>query len=127
MISFAILSSAFVFCYAILSMLIVLAPRIGLVDHPGGRKPHRKQTPLVGGLAIAITLLFALVILRPAVALHMIIAVSILLVVGVADDLVEALTRDRKGQHNIRIKDQWRICFVWRGDSAYKVEIVDYH
>jgi len=40
---------------------------------------------------------------------------------------LEALTRDRKGQHSIRIKDQWRICFVWRGDSAYKVEIVDYH
>ena len=89
MISFAILGSAFVFCYAILSMLIVLAPRIGLVDHPGGRKQHRKQTPLVGGLAIATTLLFALVILRPTGAVPMIIAASILLVVGIADDLVE--------------------------------------
>ena len=40
---------------------------------------------------------------------------------------VEALTRDRKGQHSIRINDQWRICFVWRNDGAYQVEIVDYH
>ena len=40
---------------------------------------------------------------------------------------LEALTRDRKGQHSIRINDQWRICFVWRNDGAYQVEIVDYH
>jgi len=40
---------------------------------------------------------------------------------------LEALTRDRKGQHSIRINDQWRICFVWRIDGAENVEIVDYH
>lgn len=40
---------------------------------------------------------------------------------------LEALTRDRKGQHSIRINDQWRICFVWRADGAHDVEIVDYH
>jgi proteic killer suppression protein len=40
---------------------------------------------------------------------------------------LEALTRDRKGQHSIRINDPWRICFVWRVDGAYQVEIVDYH
>ena len=40
---------------------------------------------------------------------------------------LEALTRDRKGQHSIRINGQWRICFVWRVDGAYQVEIVDYH
>jgi len=40
---------------------------------------------------------------------------------------LEALAGDRKGQHSIRINDQWRICFVWRGDAAYEVEIVDYH
>ncbi|MBU0608932.1 MAG: type II toxin-antitoxin system RelE/ParE family toxin [Armatimonadetes bacterium] len=28
---------------------------------------------------------------------------------------------------SIRINDQWRICFVWRGGDAYEVEIVDYH
>jgi len=40
---------------------------------------------------------------------------------------LEALAGDRKGQHSIRINDQWRICFVWRDDAAYDVEIVDYH
>lgn len=40
---------------------------------------------------------------------------------------LEALRGDRRGQHSIRINDQWRICFVWRADGAYDVEIVDYH
>jgi proteic killer suppression protein len=39
----------------------------------------------------------------------------------------EALGGDRKGQHSIRINDQWRICFVWRKGAAENVEIVDYH
>jgi len=40
---------------------------------------------------------------------------------------LEALKGDRKGQHSIRINDQWRICFVWSGLGPVKVEIVDYH
>jgi proteic killer suppression protein len=40
---------------------------------------------------------------------------------------LEALTKDRKGQHSIRINDQWRICFRWRDGDAFEVEIVDYH
>lgn len=40
---------------------------------------------------------------------------------------LEALKRDRIGQHSIRINDQWRICFVWKDDGAHDVEIVDYH
>ena len=40
---------------------------------------------------------------------------------------LEALKGDRKGQHSIRINDQWRLCFIWREDGAYDVEIVDYH
>lgn len=40
---------------------------------------------------------------------------------------LEALKGDRSGKHSIRINDQWRICFVWRGNDAYEVEIVDYH
>jgi proteic killer suppression protein len=39
---------------------------------------------------------------------------------------LEALKGDRKGQHSIRINDQYRICFVW-SDGAEHVEIVDYH
>jgi toxin HigB-1 len=34
---------------------------------------------------------------------------------------------DRKGQHSIRINDQYRICFVFRDGDAYEVEITDYH
>ena len=40
---------------------------------------------------------------------------------------LELLTGDRKGQHSIRINDQFRLCFRWREGDAYEVEIVDYH
>jgi toxin HigB-1 len=40
---------------------------------------------------------------------------------------LEALKGDRKGQHSIRINDQWRLCFVWSEGGAERVEIVDYH
>jgi proteic killer suppression protein len=40
---------------------------------------------------------------------------------------LENLKGDRKGEHSIRINNQWRICFVWKDNNAYEVEIVDYH
>lgn len=41
---------------------------------------------------------------------------------------LEALRGDRKGQHSIRINQQWRLCFVWGADHhSSRVEIVDYH
>ncbi|RJQ47379.1 MAG: type II toxin-antitoxin system RelE/ParE family toxin [Gammaproteobacteria bacterium] len=40
---------------------------------------------------------------------------------------LEALRGNRKGQHSIRINDQWRICFFWKSNACYDVEIVDYH
>jgi proteic killer suppression protein len=40
---------------------------------------------------------------------------------------LEALKGARRGQHSIRINDQWRICFIWRDNNAHEVEIVDYH
>lgn len=40
---------------------------------------------------------------------------------------LEALKGDRKGQHSIRINDQWRVCFIWKSGDAHEVEIVDYH
>jgi len=54
---------------------------------------------------------------------------------GVADlaalpgNRFETLVGDRKGQHSIRINDQWRICFEWPGGAPgpLNVEIVDYH
>jgi len=53
---------------------------------------------------------------------------------AVLDDLrippanrLEVLKGDRKGQHSIRVNDQFRICFRWQDGDAYDVEIVDYH
>jgi proteic killer suppression protein len=40
---------------------------------------------------------------------------------------LEALAGNRKGQHSIRINDQWRVCFVWSDDGVRDVQIVDYH
>lgn len=40
---------------------------------------------------------------------------------------LEALERDRLGQHSIRINDQWHVCFRWTAVGAEDVEIVDYH
>ena len=40
---------------------------------------------------------------------------------------LEALAGNRKGQHSIRINDQFRVCFVWTAEGPAEVEIVDYH
>ena len=40
---------------------------------------------------------------------------------------LERLRGDRKGQHSIRINDQFRICFSWSDHGPADVEIVDYH
>ena len=40
---------------------------------------------------------------------------------------LEALNGNRRGQHSLRINNQWRICFEWREGAAWNVEIVDYH
>lgn len=40
---------------------------------------------------------------------------------------LEALKGNRKGQHSIRVNDQWRICFRWTSAGPEDVEIVDYH
>jgi proteic killer suppression protein len=40
---------------------------------------------------------------------------------------LEALSGDRRGQHSIRINDQFRVCFVWTNEGPTGVEIVDYH
>jgi proteic killer suppression protein len=40
---------------------------------------------------------------------------------------LEKLKGDRAGQYSIRINDQWRICFYWRDNDAFDVEIVAYH
>lgn len=40
---------------------------------------------------------------------------------------LESLKGRRKGQHSIRVNDQWRICFVWADGNAEDVEVCDYH
>nr|WP_276613258.1 type II toxin-antitoxin system RelE/ParE family toxin [Nitrincola schmidtii] len=40
---------------------------------------------------------------------------------------MEALTGDRKGQHSIRVNDQYRICFKWTEAGPDEVELTDYH
>ncbi|MBT3370529.1 MAG: type II toxin-antitoxin system RelE/ParE family toxin [Rhodospirillaceae bacterium] len=40
---------------------------------------------------------------------------------------LEALRGERRGQHSVRVNDQWRICFVWVDHDALDVEFVDYH
>jgi proteic killer suppression protein len=40
---------------------------------------------------------------------------------------LEALRGARRGQHSIRVNDQWRVCFRWTAEGAVDVEIVDYH
>lgn len=59
---------------------------------------------------------------------------AILDAAAVLDDLkvppgnrLEKLRGDRHGQYSIRINDQYRICFVWRGHDAFDAEITDYH
>jgi proteic killer suppression protein len=48
---------------------------------------------------------------------------------AVPGNKLEKLEHDRKGQHSIRINDQWRVCFRWdpAGKDAYDAEITDYH
>ena len=40
---------------------------------------------------------------------------------------LEVLHGKRKGQHSIRINDQYRLCFMWIDGNAREVEVVDYH
>jgi proteic killer suppression protein len=46
---------------------------------------------------------------------------------AVPGNRLEALAGGRRGQHSIRMNDQWRICFVWTREGPAHVEIVDYH
>jgi toxin HigB-1 len=47
---------------------------------------------------------------------------------AIPGNCLKALKGDRKGQHSIRINDQWRICFRWvEGQGAHDVQIIDYH
>ena len=68
---------------------------------------------------------FERVALRKLLQLHA--ATELNVLASPQENQLEALRGDRKGQHSIRINQQWRICFVWRGGHCYDVYIVDYH
>ena len=40
---------------------------------------------------------------------------------------LKALAGERKGQHSIRVNDQWRVCFCWTEHGAMEIEITGYH
>ena len=42
-------------------------------------------------------------------------------------NLLEALKGDRKGQHSIRVNDQWRVVFEWTAQGPSRVKVTDYH
>jgi proteic killer suppression protein len=63
--------------------------------------------------------------LQKLVAIHA--AENLTELANVPGNLLERLKGKRSLQHSIRINDQWRICFTWRSQDAYDVEIVDYH
>ncbi len=63
--------------------------------------------------------------LRRLYALHA--ATNLLDLRSPPSNRLEKLHGDRKGQYSIRVNDQWRICFEWHDNQAWKVEMVDYH
>ena len=90
---------ALLVCCGLLRLLGPLAKRIGLVDEPGGRKPHEGSVPLIGGVAMfcgfalaALTLDMGLAAYRSFFA-----AAAILVVVGILDDMHELSSRARFG------------------------------
>jgi proteic killer suppression protein len=68
---------------------------------------------------------FERVALRKLLQLHA--ATELKVLASPPGNRLEALSGDRKGQHSIRINEQWRICFEWREGHAHGVEITDYH
>jgi proteic killer suppression protein len=54
-------------------------------------------------------------------------ATSLQDLIAIRGNRLEALKGDRRGQHSIRVNDQWRICFRWKDGRAQDVELVDYH
>lgn len=46
---------------------------------------------------------------------------------AIRSNRLEALRGDLASKHSIRVNEQWRVCFVWHGNDAWDVEIIDYH
>ena len=74
---------------ALALFMVRIAPRLGLIDHPGGRKEHASSTPLVGGIAIALSCAVGLALVPLSYAWPLALAMSIIIAVGIADDIRE--------------------------------------
>jgi UDP-GlcNAc:undecaprenyl-phosphate/decaprenyl-phosphate GlcNAc-1-phosphate transferase len=84
---FALPTAFFVTLLAIL-LLRPLASKFGLVDKPGGRKTHSKDTPLIGGLGIYLGLLLGCLFNAEVIAHYqpLLLISSVLLLTGLIDD-----------------------------------------
>ena len=87
MISITIITAAFFGTLLALLVLLPLAPRWRLMDHPGGRKDHLGTTPVVGGISIALVFIAALFYVQPNAWWVAAMSVSTLLILGVIDDI----------------------------------------
>jgi toxin HigB-1 len=65
------------------------------------------------------------IVLRKLVQLNRAVALQDL--AALPGNRLEALKGNRKGQHSIRVNDQFRICFRWHTPDAFDVEVTDYH
>lgn len=95
MLPLMIVTVTFLCTFALLLALIRFAPALNLMDHPGGRKDHLGKTPVVGGIAIATVFIGALVYFQTTVWWVAAIAVMVLLVLGVFDDILDLPPRPK--------------------------------
>lgn len=104
---------------ALIYLLDPLARRIGLLDHPGGRKDHAAPTPVTGGLAIALGTMVPALLLTEVTPqlLGLGLAAAVLIITGVIDDL-----KDLKWQYRILAQIVAALCIVLVGDV--KVEAI---
>lgn len=71
-----------------------VAPSLGIIDHPGGRKAHASPVPLVGGIAIFLTLLAMSAFTGIMVdAGYLLFALSLVIAIGLWDDVTEISPR----------------------------------
>jgi UDP-GlcNAc:undecaprenyl-phosphate GlcNAc-1-phosphate transferase len=71
-----------------------VAPSLGIIDQPGGRKAHARPIPLVGGISIFLTLLAmsAFTGLMGS-ASYLLFALSLVITIGLWDDVMEISPR----------------------------------
>ena len=87
--SFVIFIASFLAAFALALLLIRIAPRMRLIDHPGGRKEHVSTTPLIGGIAVALAAAVGLGLAPADYAWPLALSIIIIMAVGVADDMHE--------------------------------------